>query len=46
MKTANPFLYFNGNTEEAFNFYKTVFGMCTDKVGVQWMVSYTGEAGL
>ncbi|MEX2641169.1 MAG: VOC family protein [Balneolales bacterium] len=27
MKTANPYLYFNGNTEEAFNFYKTVFGV-------------------
>lgn len=22
----NPYLNFNGNTEEAFNFYKTVFG--------------------
>ena len=26
MKTANPYLYFNGNTEEAFTFYKSVFG--------------------
>lgn len=26
MKTANPYLNFNGNTEEAFNFYKSVFG--------------------
>lgn len=26
MKAANPYLNFNGNTEEAFNFYKTVFG--------------------
>jgi len=25
MKTAGPYLYFNGNTEEAFNFYSTVF---------------------
>lgn len=26
MKTANPYLNFYGNTEEAFNFYKSVFG--------------------
>lgn len=26
MKTANPYLNFDGNTEEAFNFYKSVFG--------------------
>lgn len=26
MKTINPYLNFNGNTEEAFNFYKSVFG--------------------
>lgn len=26
MKAVNPYLNFNGNTEEAFNFYKTVFG--------------------
>lgn len=26
MKLANPYLNFNGNTEEAFNFYKSVFG--------------------
>lgn len=25
MTTLNPYLYFNGNCEEAFNFYKTVF---------------------
>lgn len=24
MKTADPYLYFNGNTEEAFTFYKKV----------------------
>jgi PhnB protein len=24
--TVNPYLNFNGNTEEAFNFYKSVFG--------------------
>lgn len=26
MKVANPYLNFGGNTEEAFNFYKSVFG--------------------
>ena len=26
MATANTYLNFNGNTEEAFNFYKSVFG--------------------
>ena len=26
MATLNPYLYFLGNTEEAFNFYKSVFG--------------------
>ena len=26
MKSANPYLNFYGNTEEAFNFYKSVFG--------------------
>lgn len=26
MKLANPYLNFEGNTEEAFNFYKSVFG--------------------
>jgi PhnB protein len=26
MKSANPYLNFNGNTEDAFNFYKSVFG--------------------
>jgi PhnB protein len=26
MKAMNPYLNFNGNTEEAFNFYKSVFG--------------------
>lgn len=25
MITINPYLYFNGNCEEAFNFYKTIF---------------------
>src|ERR1035437_9737942 len=26
MATINPYLNFNGNAEEAFNFYKSVFG--------------------
>jgi PhnB protein len=26
MPTINPYLNFNGNTEEAFNFYRSVFG--------------------
>jgi PhnB protein len=26
MATINPYLNFNGNTEEAFNFYKSAFG--------------------
>ena len=26
MTTINPWINFNGNTEEAFNFYKSVFG--------------------
>ena len=26
MTQINPYLNFNGNTEEAFNFYKSVFG--------------------
>lgn len=26
MKTVNPYLNFDGNTEEAFNFYRSVFG--------------------
>jgi PhnB protein len=26
MKAINPYLNFNGNSEEAFNFYKSIFG--------------------
>ncbi len=26
MKTINPYINFNGNCEEAFNFYKSIFG--------------------
>lgn len=26
MANINPYIHFNGNTEEAFNFYKSVFG--------------------
>ncbi|HYJ38251.1 MAG TPA: hypothetical protein VEV87_06525 [Chitinophagaceae bacterium] len=46
MATINPYLNFLGNTEDAFNFYKSVFGgdfqgLFTDKFGVQWMVNHT-----
>lgn len=33
MATLNPYLNFNGNTEEAFNFYRSVFG--TEFVALQ-----------
>ena len=33
MKTINPYLNFNGNCEEAFTFYKSVFG--TDFIVIQ-----------
>lgn len=26
MASINPYIHFNGNAEEAFNFYKSVFG--------------------
>jgi PhnB protein len=26
MKSVNPYIYFNGSAEEAFNFYKSIFG--------------------
>ena len=26
MKSVNPYLNFQGNTEEAFNFYRSIFG--------------------
>lgn len=26
MALINPYIHFNGNAEEAFNFYKSVFG--------------------
>src|SRR5690349_8196199 len=42
MKSANPYLNFNGNTEEAFNFYKSVFG--GDFAMIQRFKD-TGEAG-
>jgi PhnB protein len=32
MPTINPHLHFNGNTEEAFLFYKTVFGGEINKI--------------
>lgn len=33
MAQANPYLNFNGNTEEAFNLYKSVFGCTTGNSG-------------
>ena len=33
MTTVNPYLTFNGNCEEAFNFYKEVFGNDFQYVG-------------
>jgi PhnB protein len=38
MKTINPYLIFNGNAEEAFTFYQSVFGGKLEKV--QWMINY------
>jgi PhnB protein len=41
MKTANITLAFNGNTEEAFNFYKSVFG--GEFIHVQRMSDIPGD---
>lgn len=35
MATFHPYLNFPGNTEEAFHFYKSVFG---GEFGVQWIL--------
>jgi PhnB protein len=47
MATTNIYLNFNGNCSEAFNFYKSVFGiyfgMIKDRFGVNWMISYNEE---
>jgi uncharacterized glyoxalase superfamily protein PhnB len=32
MELINPYIHFNGNTEEAFTFYKSVFGGAFAKV--------------
>lgn len=40
MASVNVYLNFNGNCEEAFNFYKDNFGMFIDKFGVNWMMSW------
>jgi PhnB protein len=32
MATINPYINFNGNAEEAFNFYKSVFGGEFEKI--------------
>jgi len=33
MTTVNPYLYFNGNCEDAFNFYKSVFNSTFKYIG-------------
>jgi len=33
MTTLNPYLFFNGNCEEVFNFYKSVFGIDFKYIG-------------
>ncbi len=43
MKSINPYLNFAGNTEEAFNFYKKVFG--GDFLGGVYRFKDTPEAG-
>jgi len=43
MKSINPYLNFPGNTEEAFNFYKKVFG--GDFVGGIYRFKDTPDAG-
>ena len=42
MKSANPYLNFPGNTEEAFNFYKSVFG--TEFLAVVRFRDFPGNA--
>lgn len=43
MPSLNPYLNFAGNTEEAFNFYKSVFG--GEFLGVQRFTDVPPEAG-
>ncbi len=43
MKSISPYLNFNGNTEEAFNFYKSVFG--GEFLGVTRFKDF-GESGM
>jgi len=38
MTSINPHIHFNGNTKEAFEFYRSVLGSFRDKYGVEWMV--------
>lgn len=44
MKAANPYLNFAGNTEEAFNFYKSVFG--GEFLGVMRFKDFKGMPGM
>src|SRR4030095_15780938 len=43
MKSVNPYLNFQGNTEEAFKFYKSVFG--GEFASIQRFKDVPGEAG-
>ena len=47
MAQINPHINFNGNAEEAFTFYKSVFGgefakiiRFKDKYGIKWIVEF------
>lgn len=44
MKAVNPYLNFNGNTEEAFNFYRSVFG--GDFLGVMRFKDFGADLGI
>jgi len=45
MAKVSTYLNFSRNTEEAFLFFRTVFGgefrgRCTDRFGIQWMFNF------
>ena len=43
MTRLNPYLFFNGNCEDAFNFYKSVFGKDFIYIGRYKDVPQTGK---
>lgn len=45
MKSVNPYLNFNGNTEEVFKFYQSVFGGELDIVRFKDMADTMGATG-